>query len=79
MKHEFGGENMDHAIDNLDEFVKVTFEFQFLKEWKSGKYKKYSECPSYPKLKALVDASNIMRKYLGWETLKIKNMIEGLW
>jgi hypothetical protein len=45
-------------------------------EWKSGKYKKYSDCPSYPELKTLISASNIMRKYIGWEPLRIKDMMD---
>ncbi|AKN32418.1 hypothetical protein Ccar_16755 [Clostridium carboxidivorans P7] len=67
---------MDHAINSLEPFIKVTFSYEFLLEWQSGKYKKYSECPSYEELKALIDASNIMRKYLGWEPLSIKSMLE---
>jgi hypothetical protein len=67
---------MDHAIDSLDPYVETTFEFMFLKEWQSGKYKKYSECPSYAELKALIDASNILRKYAGFERLSIKGMLE---
>lgn len=67
---------MDHAIESLEPYIDATFEYEFLPQWKSGKYKKYADCPSYGELKALIDASNIMRKYLGWEPLKIKNMLE---
>ena len=67
---------MDHAIESLQDFIDVTFEYQFMPEWKSGKYKKYSDCPSYPELKTLISASNIMRKYIGWEPLRIKDMMD---
>jgi hypothetical protein len=67
---------MDHAIDSLEPFVDATFSYEFLPEWQSGKYKKFSDCPSYAELKALIDASNIMRKYIGWERLSIKSMLE---
>jgi hypothetical protein len=67
---------MDHAIESLQSFIDATFEFSFLAEWNSGDYKKYSDCPSYEELKTLIDASNIMRKHIGWETLSIKKMVE---
>ncbi len=67
---------MDHAIESLQSFIDAVFDYDFLPEWKSGDYKKYSDCPSYAELKALVDASNIMRKYIGWQPLRIKDMAE---
>lgn len=66
---------MDHAIESLQSFIDVTFEYEFLPEWKSGKYKKYSDCPTYNELKTLIDASNIMRKYIGGQSLSIKSML----
>lgn len=62
---------MDHAIESLQGFIDSVFDYEFMPEWKSGKYKKYSDCPSYPELKTLISASNIMRKYIGWEPLRI--------
>ena len=65
---------MDHAIDALYVYVDIEAEF-FAEEWKSGNYKKFSDCPSYDSAKALVDATNIMRKHMGWTTLILKDFI----
>lgn len=67
--------NMDHAINSLKPFYEVTRDW-FIEEHRSGKYKKFSENPYYEELKALVDAMNILRKYLGWETIRIKDEVE---
>jgi len=48
----------------------------FYKVWTSTKYKKFSECPSYYELKTLLDSVNPLRKYIGWETLSIKGMLD---
>lgn len=66
---------MDHAINSLEPFYEVTLD-QFVEEHRSGKYKKLSENPFYEELKALVDAMNILRKYLGWETIKLKDTVK---
>lgn len=65
---------MDHAINSLEPFYEVTRD-QFIEEHRSGEYKKLSENPYYEELKALVDAINILRKYLGWENIKIKDEV----
>lgn len=66
---------MDHAINSLEPFYEVTLD-QFVEEHRSGKYKKLSENPFYEELKALIDALNILRKYLGWETIKLKDELK---
>lgn len=66
---------MDHAINSLEPFYEVTLD-QFVEEHRSGKYKKLSENPFYEELKALIDAMNILRKYLGWETIKLKDAVK---
>lgn len=65
---------MDHVIDRIENDMEIEFD-EFYKEWKSKKYKKFSDCPSYKILKALIDSSNVLRKYIGWELVSIKNMI----
>lgn len=65
---------MDHAINALRPYYDVEMDM-FIEEWKSGEYKKFSDCPSYHSLKALVDAMNCMKKYMGWETIKIKDEV----
>lgn len=66
---------MDHAINSLEPFYEVTLD-QFVEEHRSGKYKKLSENPFYEELKALIDAMNILRKYLGWEKIKLKDQVK---
>lgn len=67
---------MDHAIDSLRPYLEAEFDM-FLEEWKSGKYKKFSDCPSYYAVKALIDATNCMHKYMGWQNLRLKDMVEN--
>ncbi|AKA71230.1 hypothetical protein [Clostridium scatologenes] len=66
---------MDHLIDNFDIYIDSSFN-DFYQEWKSGQYKKFSECPSYYELKTLLDSVNPLRKYIGWERLSIKDMLD---
>lgn len=53
---------MDHAINSLQDFMDVEIEEVF-GEWESGKYKKLSDCPSYPAAKALVEARHTLELY----------------
>lgn len=65
---------IDHLIDNFDVYIDWAFG-DFYQEWKSGQYKKFSECPSYYELKTIINSVNHLRKYIGWEALSIKEMI----
>lgn len=66
---------MDHAINSLRPFYEVTLDW-FIEEHRSGKYKKLSDNPYYEEVKALIDAMNILRKYMGWETIKLKDEVK---
>lgn len=67
---------MDHVLERIE--IDLDIEFgEFYEEIKSGKYKKFKECPRYESVKALVDSSNALRKYLGWETISIRQMIQN--
>ena len=66
---------MDHAINSLRPFYEVTLDW-FIEEHRSGKYKKLSDNPYYEEVKALIDAMNILRKYMGWETIKLKDEVQ---
>lgn len=66
---------MDHLIDKFDCNIDWAWE-SFRDEWITGQYKKYSECPSYYELKTLLDSVNILRKYMGWEKITIKDKLE---
>lgn len=66
---------IDHLIEKFDVEINWATE-SFIKEWQSGSYKKYSDCPSYEELKTLLDSVNILRKYCGWEKMTIKGIVE---
>ncbi len=66
---------MDHVLDAIRPHYEVTFDL-FVKEHKKGKYKKLSDNPYYAELKALIDSMNILRKYLGWENLKLSDEVK---
>lgn len=65
---------MDHLIDDFDVHIEWATD-NFIKEWKSGKYKKFKECPSYNELKVLIDSVNILRVYIGWTKLTIRQIV----
>lgn len=53
---------MDHAMDYLSDYSSFDKD-NYIDEWRSGKYKKISDCPSYWAVKAYCDALNILSKY----------------
>lgn len=72
-----GGEVMDHAIEALEVFYEVTLDW-FVEEQKRGKYKAFFLNPYYKEIRALMDAMNILRQYMGWETLKLLDEVKRL-
>ena len=66
---------MDHAINSLRPYYEVTLDW-FIEEHRSGEYKKLSDNPYYEEVKALIDAMNTLRKYMGWETIKLKDEVQ---
>jgi len=61
---------MDHVLDAMHPHYDVLLDW-FVEEHKKGKYKKLSDNPYYDELKSLIDAMNILRKYLGWNSIKL--------
>ena len=55
---------MDHVIDFIIEYMQMDKE-KFIDEWRSGKYKKLSDCPTYPYVKAYCDAITILNRLDG--------------
>ena len=66
---------MDHVLNAMRSHYEAILNC-FLEEQRISKYKKLSENPFYPELKALIDSMNILRKYLGWEVITLKKEIE---
>lgn len=54
---------MDRVIDYITEYMENERQ-DFIEEWRSGQYKKISDCPSYGAVKAYCKARNILSKYL---------------
>lgn len=52
---------MDHVINSIRSYLDVDLDF-LRQEWRTGKYKKISDCPSYSSCKAMVDAIHILEK-----------------
>ncbi|MBU3173593.1 hypothetical protein [Clostridium estertheticum] len=65
---------MDHLIEQFDAFIEFDLSC-FKEEWDSKKYKKFNECPSFITLSTTIKSVNILRKYMKWELLTIKNML----
>ena len=66
---------MDHAINSLRPYYEVTLDW-FIEEHRLGEYKKLSDNPYYEEVKALIDAMNTLIKYMGWETIKLKDEVQ---
>ena len=67
---------MDHVLDAMEPHYEVTLDW-FMEEQRTGKYKTLSDNPYFEEIKALIQAMNILRKYMGWETLKLSEEVEG--
>lgn len=66
---------MDHILNAIKPYYEAEVS-QFLEEWKSGQYKKWSDCPSYDSLRTIIKAANIIRGYLGWSRLTVKELVQ---
>jgi len=55
---------MDHVLNAMRPHYEALLDC-FLEEHRTGKYKKFSDNPYYEEVKALIDAMNVLRKYLG--------------
>lgn len=68
---------MDHAIESLSEFLKAELTL-VRREWKSGKYNKLSDCPSFDACQALVDAIHRLELYEYGEhrTTTVKQLVD---
>lgn len=55
---------MDHLIDYILDYMYADKE-DFINEWKSGKYRKLSDCPTFPYVKACCDAITIFNRLDG--------------
>lgn len=66
---------MDHVLDGMKQHYEVSLDW-FMEEYRTGKYKKFSDNPCYGEVKALIDSMNILRKYLGWKLITLKSEVE---
>lgn len=69
---------MDHVIEHIIDYMESDVE-DFKNEWKSGRYKKISDCPTYPYVKAYCDAIKALNRLDGrFESYTPKRYIEEL-
>jgi len=66
---------MDHVLDAMQPHYEVLLDW-FVKEQRKGQYKKLTDNPYYEEIKALIDAMNILRKYLGWDSIKLSDEVK---
>lgn len=66
---------IDHVLNSIRAHYEVTLDW-FIEEHRTGKYKKLSDNPHYGEIKAMIDAMNCIRKYLGWERITLKQELE---
>lgn len=66
---------MDHLIEHIEAHIDFDFNI-FYEEFKSGEHgHRYCDQPSYFTLKAQIDSVNILRSYMGWDRISIKELI----
>lgn len=66
---------MDHVLDAMYPHYEVTLDW-FIEEHKKENHKKLSDNVYYEEVKALIDAMNILRKYLGWDSIKLSDEVK---
>jgi hypothetical protein len=69
-----GGCGLDHVLEAIRVHYEVYFDIYF-EEHKKGKYKKLNENPYYKEIKAIIDSMNVIRKYLGWDPLRLSEEV----
>ena len=65
---------MDHVLEAMQPHYDAYFSL-FLEEHREKKHRKLAENVYYEEVKALIDAMNILRKYLGWKTVKLSEEV----
>ena len=65
---------MDHVLEGMRAHYEVLLDW-FIEEHRKGQYKKLSDNPYYDEVKTLIDAMNILRKYLGWDSIKLSEEV----
>lgn len=65
---------MDHVLEAIQGHYEVYLDL-FIDEHRKCQYKKLSDNPYYDEVKAIIDAMNVLRKYLGWDTIKLSEEV----
>lgn len=67
---------MDHVLNS----IKAHYEpylWEFMDYHKKGNYEKLSDNPIYKEIKTIIDAMNVIRKYLGYENIKLSEEVKN--
>lgn len=66
---------IDHVLNAMKPHYEAVRDW-FMEEQRTGQYKKYSENPYFEEIKALIDSMNILRQYMGWDKIRLKDEVE---
>ena len=66
---------IDHVLNAMQSHYDAILD-NFIEAQRTSEYKKLTDNPFYEEVKALLDAMNILRKYLGWKTTTLKQEVE---
>lgn len=67
---------MDHVYNSIEVHFEAYLD-EFMDYHRTGKYKKLSDNPCYAAIKAIIDSMNILRKYLGWDSIKLSEVVKA--
>lgn len=68
---------MDHVLNSIEAHYEPYLD-QFIDYHRTGEYKKLSDNPMYEEVKAIIDSMNCIRKYLGWENIRLSEEVKEI-
>lgn len=66
---------MDHVLNSIEVFYEVYLD-EFIAEHKANKYNHLSDNPCYKEIKTIIESMNILRKFLGYENIKLSEEVK---
>lgn len=68
---------MDHAISSLEDYFECTLK-SHIDNWKTGRYKKYSDMGGWEEVEAMCKAINVMKKVYKLEPIRLNRKFKDL-
>lgn len=66
---------MDHVLSTIEDTYNIILDM-FIQEQKKKNHKKLSDNSFYDEVKALIDAMNSLRNYLGYSSIKLSEEVK---